>query len=130
MKKKSSQIGWEAEEKAAAFLRERGYRLCERNYRSREGEIDLVAVKEGRTEAEDHLAFVEVKFRTSDRWGRPMEAVTYAKQQKLMKTAVRYLAEHPWQGTLSFDIIEVIGGTMEAIEHYPNAFCPWGPGGG
>lgn len=130
MKKTSSQIGWEAEEKAASFLQKRGYIIRDRRFRCLEGELDIVAVKKGRTEEEDHLSFIEVKYRSRREWGRPFEAVDWKKQQKLMKTAVRYQMENPWRGTISFDIIEVTGRDMEQIQHFKNAFCPWGPGGG
>ena len=121
-----AEIGRQAEEKAAEFLERSGWRIMARRYHCFGGEIDLIAVKEGRSRDEDHLAFVEVKYRRNCRMGRPAEAVDYRKQRRLAYTAGRFLAGQQWQGTLSFDIMEVSGAAMEHIVHIPNAFCPPG----
>ncbi len=125
MKKTSSQKGWEAEQRAADYLEQKGYCILQRRFRCRGGELDLVAVRKGQKGQRDHLAFVEVKARANERRGRPGEAVDHRKRQCLCRAAACYLQENPgWQGTLSFDIIEVVGTDTMSIRHYENVFCP------
>ena len=70
-------VGSRYEEETAAFLQKNGYRILEKNFRDRRGEIDLIA-KDGRT-----LVFVEVKYRKNVRNGYPEEAVDTRKQKKI-----------------------------------------------
>ena len=126
MKKTTSQIGLEAEERTAAFLQEHGYEILARQYRCRGGELDLVAVKKGRRPEEHHLTFVEVKYRRTRDWGEPWEAVDYHKRCCISRAAGQFLQENPWKGSLSFDIAEVCGENMERIRYHRNAFCPPG----
>ncbi|HED04101.1 MAG TPA: YraN family protein [Candidatus Fraserbacteria bacterium] len=105
--------GRQAEDRAADYLRLRGYQIVCRNYRWRGGEIDLIA-REG-----DCLVFVEVKARRGRGYGLPEEAVTPHKQHKLVRTARRYLTEHPTALALRFDVVALSGG--EARLH-KNAF--------
>src|SRR3989441_5149534 len=81
-----SVLGEEGERAAARFLEARGYRILERNYRTRRGEIDLIA-EDGRI-----LVFVEVKVRLDDRFGGPAAAITPAKQARIARLAQQYLA--------------------------------------
>src|SRR2546427_11918336 len=81
-----SVLGKEGERVAAQFLEARGYRILERNYRTRRGEIDLIA-EDGRI-----LVFVEVKVRLDDRFGGPAAAITRAKQARIARLAQQYLA--------------------------------------
>jgi putative endonuclease len=91
------------EEAAAQHLAANGYRILSRNYRTRLGEIDIIA------EDAEGLAFVEVKCRTSDRFGRPSEAVTSRKMRTIDQVARRYLAEHgSYEGNWRFDLVEVL----------------------
>lgn len=77
------------EEKALAYLLRQGYVLIERNYRTSYGEIDLIMGHE------DMLVFVEVKTRSSTRYGQPEAAVSPLKQSHLLQSAEQYLQEHP-----------------------------------
>ena len=118
---KSRRLGGWGEELAARFLEERGWQILARNWRCRYGEVDLIA-SDGR-----YLAFVEVKLRNSDRYGQPMEAVTAAKQRRLLTAAQLYLAEHPTTLQPRFDVAQVFApGGMEPglarIEYVENAF--------
>lgn len=79
------QIGTEYEEQAADFLRKKGCKVVEKNYRCRAGEVDLI-VRDGK-----YLVFVEVKYRHNERAGNPLEAVNRTKQRRISKTAVWYL---------------------------------------
>lgn len=92
------QIG---EQAVAEELEKRGYRVIERNFRSRYGEIDIIAVRDG------VLAFVEVKARSPRTKGTPAEAVTPAKQKKLIRTALLYLQESGSRLQPRFDVAEV-----------------------
>src|SRR2546423_1789865 len=93
--------GQTGEDAAAEWYRERGFSEVVRNWRCREGEIDLVVTR-GRL-----LVFVEVKARTSSRFGTPAEAVTPVKAARLRVLGGRFLAEQPHKGDLRFDVAEV-----------------------
>ena len=79
------EIGAEYEQKAVRYLESVGYRVLERNYRCRLGEIDIIAMQDG------YLCFVEVKYRGSHGQGYPEEAVNHRKQQKIIQTAEVYM---------------------------------------
>jgi putative endonuclease len=87
-----------------------------RNWRCREGELDLVVARDG------ELVFCEVKTRSSDRFGVPAEAVTFTKQRRLRTLAARFLADHPAASAggrrrgIRFDVAAVMGGKVEVIE--------------
>lgn len=109
----SVERGRAAEARAAAFLRALGYQILERNYRWRGGEIDLIA-RDG-----DCLVFVEVKARGSERFGLPEEHVTPEKRKKLVRTAQRYLLEHPTDLAVRFDVVALSRGRARL---HKNAF--------
>lgn len=113
--------GLSGEDAAVAYLEQKGYKIERRNYRCYCGEIDIIASK-GIT-----LVFVEVKTRSNDLYGRPAEAVTYGKQQKIRRSAESYLnMTHRLQNMppLSFDVIEVIRqrGEIKSINHLEHCF--------
>ena len=89
------------EERAARYLRRHGYRIVERNFSCRSGEIDIIAEKG------DILAFVEVKLRKDDSHGAAREFVTYRKQQRLMSTASLWLARNETDRQPRLDVIEI-----------------------
>ncbi len=100
----SRRLGDRAEEAGAAFLESLGFRILERRFRIRAGEIDLVA-EEGGT-----LVFVEVKSRMSETYGSPAEAVDARKQARLVKAAAFYLMrDHDADRACRFDVLEVVG---------------------
>jgi putative endonuclease len=95
-------VGRSGEDAAAAWYEAAGYEVLDRNWRVREGELDLV-VRGGGT-----IAFCEVKTRRGDAFGRPAEAVTFRKQQRIRLLAGRWLTEHGSAGRgLRFDVAEV-----------------------
>lgn len=109
--------GSAGEKQACDFLARRGCRILAVNYRTRYGEIDIIA-RHGNT-----LCFVEVKSRQGERQGHPFEAVTPAKQRSISRTALMYLQEHDAGDTaVRFDVIAVRGSGSEDIEWLPNAF--------
>ena len=91
------------EDYAAQYLKKKGYKILEQNYKNKIGEIDIIA-KYKKT-----LVFVEVKTRKSCEFGTPAEAVTYYKKQKIVNTARYYLAQNPTDLDISFDVVEVFG---------------------
>jgi putative endonuclease len=104
-------LGVEGEARAAAWYEDRGYAVLHRNWRCREGELDLV-VRRRR-----ELVFVEVKTRRTDRFGSPAEAVTPDKQRRLRALAARYLAATGERaGHLRFDVVSILAGRLEVIE--------------
>jgi putative endonuclease len=108
-------LGADGEEQAARWYEAEGYEVLERNWRRREGEVDLI-VRRGAT-----VAFCEVKTRTSDRFGTGAEAVLPAKQRRIRRLASRWLAElTPAVGRgrieLRFDVVSITAGAVEVIE--------------
>ena len=82
------QTGNYGEELACKYLQQNGYKILERNFRIRGGEIDIIA-KDG-----DQIVFVEVKARYSHEYGLPVEAITPWKIKALLKSALFYLQDH------------------------------------
>ena len=99
---------------AEEYLVSRGAKVLERNFRTRVGEIDLIVEMNG------CIAFVEVKRRSTPRFGRPADAITPAKQRKIILCAKQYIAMHHITSTrLRFDVVELTPGS---INHIPGAF--------
>ena len=95
---------------AAVFLEKNGCKILERNFRRPTGEIDLI-VRDRKC-----IVFVEVKQRSSLRYGRPAEAVNRAKQIHILRTAALYLAENGTDDTLvRFDVVEVLPDNVQWI---------------
>lgn len=90
------------EEYTAKYLKKKGYKIIEKNFHSRFGEIDIIA------QNKSIIAFVEVKTRTEDALFAPREAVDFKKQQKCFKTAQYYLALNPNNFQPRFDVSEVL----------------------
>ena len=108
-------LGSIGEAAAAAWYETRGYEIVDRNWRVREGEIDLV-VRHVRPGSPDIIVFCEVKTRSSDRFGIPAEAVTVRKQRRLRTLAARWLAAHPGLGgEVRFDVASVSPGRETPI---------------
>ena len=111
-------LGRTGEDAAERLYRRLGFRVLERNYRCRGGEIDLIA-RRGSL-----IVFCEVKSRQTDRWGDPSEAVRYGKQARLKRLAAAWLAERrPGPVDIQFDVVSVIvrRGRTE-VRHIPDAF--------
>jgi putative endonuclease len=112
-------IGRLGEDAASVYLEKKGYEILARNFRCREGEIDLIA------KDQEWLVFVEVKSRTSIKYGYGREAVTPRKQAKIIDVAQHYLLQlNNYEIPCRFDVIEVdlFQGDVVSIEHYQDAF--------
>lgn len=110
------EIGGYYEAVAVLFLEQQGYRIKEKNYRCRFGEIDIIA-SEGTC-----LCFIEVKYRADAACGYPSEAVDERKRQKIRLTAGHYRMRRRVSEDVScrFDVVEIIGNKIRVIK---DAFC-------
>ena len=123
MKSENKSVGDFGETSACTYLKHRGYKILERNYRNRGGEIDIIAEKGS------YVVFVEVKTRNSEDFGAPSEAVNAVKQQKIANTAMAYIMQHRPDNDFRFDGIEVMykksvfgGFKTVKVNHIENAF--------
>lgn len=104
--------GSQGEELAARWYLDHGYRVLDRNWRCREGEIDLVVCR-------NHtVVFSEVKTRTTDRFGTGAESVSAVKQRRIRRLAGRWLAEHASSSVgrnaeIRFDVVSITAGLLE-----------------
>ena len=111
-------LGKEGERVAERYLKKKGYKLVERNYRCAVGELDLI-VLDRRV-----IVFVEVKTRTGSGFGSPLEAVEFRKQHKMIQTAQFFLtAKNLNQREARFDVVGVCWSGLEpSVQHIQNAF--------
>jgi len=114
-------IGNQGEEIATNYLADRGYRIMERNFRCKGGEVDIIA----RDPGDKSLIFIEVKARRGLSYGVPQLAVTLFKQRQISKAALTWLSKNRLHDTNArFDVIAILLHTDAAhsIEHIKNAF--------
>lgn len=114
-------IGRWGEAQAADYLRKKGYKITASGYRTRFGEIDLIA------EDRKNLVFVEVKTRKNNKFAEARDYVGYTKQGRLIETAKMYLAQYETKKQPRFDVIEVYAPdgaetVSPRINHIENAF--------
>lgn len=114
-------LGRYGEDRAARWYAARGYTVVDRNWRCTAGELDLVVVRASGPRTE--LVVVEVKTRSSDRYGSPLEAVGPDKQRRLRRLAGEWLAAR-WPevdgsrrpSAVRFDVVAVLGGKVHVVE--------------
>ncbi len=118
MTREKQNKGARGEQCAVEYLREHGYRILERNYRCPLGEMDIIA-REGKT-----VVFIEVKTRSSERFGAPQEAVGSQKQHRMTAIALYYLkAQGHLGGPARFDVVAVsLGEGEQKVTLFKNAF--------
>ena len=109
-------LGSRGEDVAADYMRENGYRVIERNWRCKNGELDLICTR-GK-----ELVFVEVKTRGENSLGRAGESLTPAQQARLAKAASRYLSRNGlWSRSCRFDLIALeVSENNVNLEHVAN----------
>lgn len=108
-------MGRAGEKRACEFLKEKGFKILETNFKTFVGEIDIIA------QDKETLVFIEVKTRMSDAFGSPSEAVDRKKQEKYVKVASEYLVvNQKSESPCRFDVIEIQDGE---INHVIDAFC-------
>ena len=115
------ETGQWGEEQAARYLKRKGYRILERNFSCRFGEIDLIVSDR------DYIVFGEVKTRKNDTFAEAKEYVHAAKQQRVRSTAMFWLAAHDTELQPRFDVIEIYGMADTPmrkldVRHIENAF--------
>lgn len=104
------------EEIALKYIISKGGKIIERNYRTKIGEIDLIAKLNG------ELVFVEVKSRSNINYGYPSESVNYKKKMKITNVAKYYILENSLENlSIRFDVIEIYFNEKK-INHIENAF--------
>lgn len=108
-------LGTEKEFQAVKYLVDKGYTIVERNFRTRMGEIDIIAMQD------EYLVFVEVKYRSTSRYGNASEAVGIRKQQTIRNVACFYLTTRYKRTDIPcrFDVIAI---NADSITHIQNAF--------
>lgn len=114
--KRNGKAGLAEEQISTDYLRQKGYRILERNYRSRYGEIDIIACDS------QYIVFVEVKARKPGAIMTGLEAVTQQKQRKIVATALCYLEQHPTSLQPRFDVITLSTTGQRKLRHLENAF--------
>ena len=104
-------IGAQGEQLAVKFLKKNGYKILQRNYRCKTGEIDIVGYDRGT------ITFIEVKTRFSEVYGPPELAVTDGKKRQIIKVALHYVAEKKIEAfDLRFDVVSIF---YPPVEKYP-----------
>ncbi len=110
-------LGREGEDRAAEFLAKQGYKILERNYSTRAGEIDLIALHDGT------IVFIEVKTRSSDAYGAPELAVNQQKQLRMIRAALSYIKyKKIHQLPCRFDVVAITAAARQELELIQNAF--------
>ncbi len=102
---------------ASDYLKKKGYKILETNYKNKVGEIDVIALDK------DYIVFVEVKARMSQAFGHPFDAIDEIKQQKIHAVASLYMVKNKKYGSLCrFDAISILGLENPEITHIIDAF--------
>ena len=113
------EVGARGEKLAADFLKKRGYRILQKNFRCREGEIDIIAQKD------ECIVFVEVRTKKSTAFGTPEESVTLAKREKLISLANTYIQDYdkpPQSWRIDVVAVELTpDDRVSRLEHIENA---------
>ena len=118
MLNRRQKFGEESESIAVSYLKKQGYKIIEQNYRTKLGEIDIIAREK------DTIAFIEVKSRKSKNFGSPKWAVTPKKQRKISMVALWYLKTTMQSNVKArFDVVSIISSKDKpSIEIVKNAF--------
>lgn len=109
---------WEL--KAEKYLKGKGLKTIQRNFRCVAGEVDLIMLKKPET-----MVFIEVRYRKHDRWSSAVESVDFRKQQRIIKAAKLYLSRKKWLNRyhIRFDILAIQGNPDQPqINWIQNAF--------
>lgn len=118
MTESAKPLGAIGEEEAASFLKDNGYAILARNYRTKLGEVDIIA------RDKDTYCFIEVKTRASDKCGSPEEAVSRPKMRQIQKASLQFIKEKKLFGqSARFDVVSVMHtDNAPKIEIIKNAF--------
>lgn len=113
------ELGYQGEAIAVDYLKAYGFKIVERNFRCKLGEIDIIARKRG------DIYFVEVKARKGSRFGTPLESITLAKQRQIARIAKFFLLKYKRDCNCHFSAIGIMldGAGGPEITFLPDAFC-------
>jgi len=112
-------LGQQGEAFVCKYLCGEGYRILEKNYSNRYGELDIIAKEAG------ELCFIEVKTRSDRSYGDPLESITRFKRNSLIRMAKMYMADHDIENmNARFDVVAVLGNPVDEpkLEIIKNAF--------
>lgn len=115
----TKQTGDAGEEMAVAYLEAKGWMVLDRNYSFQRAEVDIVAYDQ------TCIVFVEVKYRTSTRFGRPEEQIDETKIRHIYKASEAWMYERKMEGSPTrFDVVSIVqeGAGAPDIEHFEDAF--------
>ncbi|MBS1746607.1 MAG: YraN family protein [Bacteroidetes bacterium] len=104
--------GNKGEDLASTYLSEHGYEIIERNWRFRHAEVDIIASKNNR------LHFFEIKTRTSDKYGKPEESMSYKKMNMLRTAAEEYQYQNKQWKYLQFDVLAITIINNNPVEYF------------
>jgi putative endonuclease len=106
------EIGIAGEDEATKALKRKGYKIVEKNFRSRFGEIDIVAEEKG------YLVFIEVKRRNTGTFGDSFQAIDARKKRHIIRSAMYYLKTHKCvDRKVRFDVVGIDGDELKIIQH-------------
>jgi len=108
--------GKEGEEYAVNFLIKKGFEIIDRNFTSRNSEIDIICKKD------EMLVFVEVRMKAISDYGYPESTMSKSKMNAIKRGAEAYLLLHPWDGEARFDFISIIEYPKFELVHFEDAF--------
>jgi len=112
-KQANKATGNKGETLACEYLERKGYKILARNYRSKWGEVDVIAKEK------DIVVFVEVKTKTSDAFGEPWEMVNHWKVEQVKRMGEMWCREMGWEGRVRVDVVGVwLNGDEPKIEHW------------
>jgi len=117
MKQQNRETGNRGEAAAGELLQSKGYEILERNYRSKWGEVDIIA------KFREYRVFVEVKTKTGDLYGEPWEMINSHKLSQVRNMGQLWCEEMGWKGLCRVDVVGVwlnTEGVVEKIEHWEN----------
>lgn len=114
-------LGKLGEDIACQYLKENNYEIRERNFECRQGEIDIIA------KDKEEIVFIEVKTRTNNSYGNPIDSITYYKQKHIIKSVQYYLYKEKLEKSfVRIDVIEVYSrGEKYYVNHIKNAIWMW-----
>ena len=115
---KNHDLGKRGEEIATKFLQEKKYEILHQNWRYQKAELDIICKDQG------ILVIVEVKARSSNRYGEPETFVSRTQQRHLIRAVNAFVEHFDWQGEIRFDILSICFYPFLKIKHLKNAFYP------
>ncbi|RLD15852.1 MAG: YraN family protein [Caldiserica bacterium] len=102
--------GRKAEEIAVKFLRKKGYKIVERNWRFKRDEVDIIAV-----DRDGYLCFVEVRSRSNSEFVLPEETITKEKRKNIIRVAKAYIQKNNIDKDVRFDVVSILNGEIKLL---------------